>query len=143
MRTEGTTTIAIDYDLPHPPAKVWRALTEPALLGAWLMSNDFKPEVGHKFTFHAPPVPHWDGIVSCEVLAVEPQRRLRYLWRGGSGEHRLDTIVEWTLTPDGAGTRLHLEHSGFDSRNTLALEGLGKGWRGHVAQRMRAELDRL
>ncbi len=26
-----TRTITVDYDLPGPPAKVWRALTEPAL----------------------------------------------------------------------------------------------------------------
>ena len=27
-------SIALEYDLPHPPAKVWRALTDPKLLAA-------------------------------------------------------------------------------------------------------------
>ncbi len=48
-----TQSIAMEYDLPHPPAKVWRALTEPELLAAWLMVNNMRPLVGHSFTFKA------------------------------------------------------------------------------------------
>jgi uncharacterized protein YndB with AHSA1/START domain len=32
-----TQSISMEFDLPHPPAKIWRALTEPELLAAWLM----------------------------------------------------------------------------------------------------------
>src|SRR5216684_6808668 len=104
-----TRSISLEYDLPHPPAKVWRTLTEPALLAKWVMSNDIEPLVGHRFTFRAEPMPWWDGIVHCEVLEVEPHRRLRYSWRSG-GSSPLDTVVTWTLAPtQSGGTRLALE----------------------------------
>jgi uncharacterized protein YndB with AHSA1/START domain len=135
-------SITVEYDLPHPPKKVWRALTDAKLIATWLMENDFKPEVGHKFFFRAPPQPHWDGKVECEVLEVSPQERLRYSWRGGAGDFRIDTTVTWTLTPTATGTLLKLEHAG--QMNQFALDGMGKGWRGHIAERLKkvvAELD--
>ena len=61
-------SIALEYDLPHPPAKVWRALTEPDLVAQWIMDNDMVANVGHNFTFRMEPTPWWDGIVKCEVL---------------------------------------------------------------------------
>lgn len=67
----GTQSIVVEYDLPQPPEKVWRVLTEPELLSSWLMANDIRAVVGHKFTFRAQPMPHWDGIVHCEVMEVE------------------------------------------------------------------------
>src|SRR5216684_3389646 len=102
-----TRTISMEYDLPYPPAKVWRALTEPKLLAAWLMDNDMRPLAGHSFTFKAEPTPWWDGIVRCEVLEIEQHKRLRYSWRSGPASSPLDTVVTWTLTPtpsaDGCG----------------------------------------
>lgn len=135
-------TIFVEYDLPHAPAKVWRALTEPKLLAAWLMENDMRPIVGHKFTFKAQPMPGWDGVVRCEVLEVDEPKRLRYSWRGGSEENRIDTVVTWTLTPTASGTRLALEHAGFLPANKMAFEGLARGWRGKVAERMSEVLTR-
>jgi uncharacterized protein YndB with AHSA1/START domain len=125
-----TKTIEVSYDLPGPPAKVWRALTEPKLLGSWLMENDIKPEVGHHFMFRSKPMGDWDGRVACEVLEVVPHERLVYSWRGGSGKYVLDTTVTWTLAakPDG-GTRLRLEHAGFTDDNSMAFEMMGRGWR--------------
>ena len=141
--TVGSRSIVVDYTLPVPPARVWRALTEPALLARWLMENDISPVVGHRFTFRAQPVPGWDGTVECEVLEVEPEKRISYSWRGGADKieggygGRIDTVVTWTLeaTVNG-GTRLHLEHSGFLPKDAFAFEGLGKGWRGKVAERI-------
>jgi uncharacterized protein YndB with AHSA1/START domain len=135
MSTE-TQSIVVEYQLPRPPAKVWRALTEPALLGAWLMANDIRPVVGHKFTFRAQPMPGWDGIVHCEVLEVDAPARLRYSWRGGPEESRLDTTVTWTLTATAGGTLLRLEHAGFTAKNAFAFDGMSKGWRGKLAERI-------
>ncbi|SIM44142.1 SRPBCC family protein [Micromonospora cremea] len=128
-------TIRVDQFLPHPPAKVWRALTDPDLIARWLMQTDFVPVVGHRFTFRTDPRPGFDGIVRCEVLDLDPQRLLRWSWRGGS----LDTVVTWTLAAEGRGTRLFLEHSGFDpddplQQRTYAL--LDGGWRSHVWRRL-------
>jgi uncharacterized protein YndB with AHSA1/START domain len=135
--TASPQSITADYEFAQPPHKVWRALTDSSLMATWLMPNDFRPVVGHRFTFRAQPMPHWDGIVNCEVLEVDEPRRLRYSWRGGAGEFALDTTVTWTLTPSvSGGTRLHLDHAGFLPTNAFALQGMEKGWRGHIAERL-------
>ncbi len=139
-----TKTVSMEFDLPHPPAKVWRALTESDLLAQWLMTNGMQPTVGHGFTFKQEPTPWWDGIVRCEVLEVDPQKRLRYSWRSGSGASGLDTEVAWTLTPTpSGGTRLSLEHSGFVPSNAFAFDGAGKGWERNVGESLTALLTRL
>jgi uncharacterized protein YndB with AHSA1/START domain len=112
---------------PHPPEKVWRALTEPAAMAAWLMPNDFKPEVGHKFQFRVPKPPRgWRGIVDCEVLVVDRPRRLAYSWQGEP--HHRPTRVTWTLEAVPGGTKVRFEHSGFRARAFLLRWMLGRGW---------------
>jgi uncharacterized protein YndB with AHSA1/START domain len=133
-------TIQVQYDLPDPPTKVWRALTEPDLLSRWLMPTDIRAEAGHRFTFRSEPRPGWDGIVYCEVLEVIPQERLVYSWRSGSsgqeGGHELNTIITWTLVPTSqGGTRLLLEHSGFEPE-AFAFKAMSQGWSGKIAGRM-------
>src|SRR2546430_5762272 len=124
-----TQSFALEYDLPHPPAKVWRALTEPKLLAEWLMATDMRPVVGKSFTFKSDPTPWWDGIVNCEVVAVDPPKRLSYTWRSGAGPSALDTVVTWTLSPTpSGGTHLALEQSGFLPTGKFALDGMSKGW---------------
>ncbi len=136
----GTRSIVVDFDLPQPPARVWLALTRADLVEQWLMPNDLQAVVGHRFQFHTQPVADWDGTVNCEVLIVEPERRLAYSWRGGSSEvqgygHRLDTLVTWTLTALATGgTHVHLEHAGFTSADSFAYENMGNGWRSNVAR---------
>lgn len=128
-----TQSIIVEYHLPHPPAKVWRALTEPALLEAWLMATDMQPLVGHRFTFRAEPTPWWDGIVHCEVLELDLHERLRYAWR--SPASNLDTVVTWTLTPTSSGgTRLALEHEGFRPDQASAFDGARHGWERMVGE---------
>ncbi len=133
-------SITAEYDLPHAPAKVWRALTESKLVASWLMQNDLVPVVGHRFQFRSQPMPGWDGVVHCEVLEVRPHERLVYSWRGGSDElpaARLDSVVTWTLArTESGGTRLRLVHSGFTEHNARAHEAMSKGWRGMVAERI-------
>jgi uncharacterized protein YndB with AHSA1/START domain len=136
-------SICVEYDLPHAPGKVWRALTESGLLAAWLMPNDIRPVVGHRFTFKAPPMPGWDGIVQCEVLDVQPQKLLRYSWSGGAQDSRLESVVCWTLTPTPQGTKLALEHSGFLPRNAFAFDAMGKGWRGKMVDRLNEVLGQI
>jgi uncharacterized protein YndB with AHSA1/START domain len=100
-----TRSIVVERDMTHPPEKIWRALTQSALIEEWLMKNDFQPIVGHKFNFRAQPVMGWNGVTDCEVLELVPHQRLVYTWNASGEQARdgLKTIVTWTLTPHNGG----------------------------------------
>jgi uncharacterized protein YndB with AHSA1/START domain len=109
-----TGSVVIERVFPHAPAKVWRALTDGDLMARWLMPNDFRPEVGHRFTFRGQPAGRWDGIVDCEVLEIEPLKRLVIRWSVGAGAPgQLVTTIVYTLASEGDGARLRLVQSGF------------------------------
>lgn len=121
-----TETIAFEFDLKHEPAKVWRALSEPALLAEWLLPVfDFKLDPGAAFTFKTQPYPGWDGTVNCEVIAVEPQRKLSYAWVVGD----MNTVVTFTLTPTATGTHLSLVQTGFRPDQKQNAGGARYGWK--------------
>jgi uncharacterized protein YndB with AHSA1/START domain len=136
--TAQTRTLVIDREMPHSPEKIWRALTEGALMEEWLMTNDFKPVVGHRFTFRATPVPGWSGVIECEVLVVEPPSVLSYSW----GTLGIGTAVTFTLTPTESGTHLRLEQSGFGPGQDQNYKGAKYGWTNflgkldHVVERL-------
>ena len=120
--------ILLDAVYPHPPERVWRALTAPEELAAWLMPNDFAPVVGHKFQFRVKPQWGWRGIVDCEVLEVDPPRRLSYTWQGDP-KYRVTTVT-WILEPVSDGTRLTLKHTGFRGVGGMLLKWmLRSGWK--------------
>lgn len=146
--TTTTDAIVCEAFYPHPIERVWRALTDPALITRWLMENDFEPAVGHRFTFRTQPLPafDFDGIIHCQVTAVEPPRLLAYSWANKA----LDTMVTYRLEAthqDGCdGTRLHFEHSGFDMTNPAyvsACNNMAGGWRKMVATGLPTLLDEL
>lgn len=129
---------------PHPPQLVWRALTDPALISEWLMETDFAPEVGRRFTLRTDPQPGFDGVVHCEVLELEPVRRMRWSWRGGP----IDTVVSFELEPvplaDAAGTRLRVHQAGFEGLPAVLVSFiLSSGSRSIYGERLPRTLDRL
>lgn len=129
---------------PHPPELVWRALTDPTLLGEWLMPNDFRPEVGHAFTMRSEPQPGWDGVVRLKVLALEPPSLMRWSWKGGP----LDTEVTFRLEPEivlsQPATRLTLEHTGFRGAPAILVSFImGAGWGDMMARLFPALLEEL
>lgn len=101
--------LRVDVDYQHPPAKVWRALTDSEAITQWLMPNDFEPRVGHEFTLRTDPAPGFDGIVHCRVLELVDQKKLSFTWKGGP----IDTIITFELEPISTGTRLHVTQTGF------------------------------
>jgi uncharacterized protein YndB with AHSA1/START domain len=117
-------SVILEREMSHPPEKVWRALTQGALIEAWLMKNDFQPIVGHKFTLRAEPKPNWNGVIDCEVLSVEPQTRLSYGWKSLG----VATVVTWTLTPTASGVHVRMEQSGFRPDQTFNYKGATYGW---------------
>ena len=121
-----TESIAFEFDLPHPPEKVWRALTDPALLAEWLLPVvDLQLETGKAFTFKTQPYPGWDGTVNCRFLEIETHRKLSYTWDVPS----LNTVVTFTLTPTASGTRLSLVQSGFKEDQKREFGGARYGWK--------------
>ena len=124
MTTAATRSLVIERELPHPPEKIWRALTQGALIKEWLMDNDFQPVVGHKFNFRAPPMPKWDGIIDSEVVVVEPNKKLSYTW----GSMGLESVVVWTLAPTKGGTLVRMEQSGFRPDQEANYQGANYGW---------------
>lgn len=126
-----TRTVTIEREFAHPPEKVWRALTQPELIAEWLMKNDFKPVVGQRFNFRADPMPGWNGVTDCEVLVVDPPRKLSYTWNA-SGEEAaqgIRTVVTFTLTPTRSGTLLRMEQSGFRAGpDERFYQGAQYGW---------------
>jgi len=125
---ETPRTLVVERLFPHPPEKLWRALTEGPLLAQWMMNNDFEPVVGRKFKFRADPMPNWNGVVDCEVLIVDPLRRLSYSWGVGGSESGLQWVVLWTLTPAEGGTHVRMEQSGFRPDQQAAYGGAKYGW---------------
>lgn len=118
--TQGETRrVVVEREFPHPPERVWRALTQPELLSDWLMPNDFRAEPDRAFRFRA----EWGGV-DCKVLEVRPMHRLSYSWSAFD----VDTIVTFTLRPTASGTHLRMEQTGFRPDQKQALGGATGGW---------------
>ena len=124
-----TESISFEFDLRHSPEKVWRALTEPALLAEWLLpAVGLELEPGAAFTLKTQPYPGWDGTVNCRFVEIEPLRKLSYTWTVG-GDLDLDTVVTFALTPTASGTRLSLVQSGFKPDQKQNFGGARYGWK--------------
>lgn len=124
--TAQTRSVVVEREIAHPPEKLWRALTQPHLIAEWLMRNDFAPVVGHRFNLRG----DWDGVLACEVLAIEPNRMLSYTWDFAHDDPAFDlrSIVTFTLTPTGTGTLLRMEQEGFRPEQKQAFGGARAGW---------------
>jgi uncharacterized protein YndB with AHSA1/START domain len=135
MTTE-TRSVVVEREMPHPPEKLWRALTQPHLIAEWLMKNDFAAVVGHRFNLRG----EWGGVLDCEVLVVEPNKELAYSWNHAHDDpaFSLQSVVTFTLTPTAAGTRLRMEQAGFRPDQRQAFGGANAGW-----QQMFAKLEQV
>ena len=137
MSTPATETLSVvvEREIPHPPEKIWRALTQPHLIEEWLMKNDVKPVVDHRFNLRA----DW-GAVDCQVVAIEPNKTLSYTWnhQHEDAAYNLTSVVTFTLTATGTGTHLRVEQAGFRSDQPKAFGGAKFGW-----QKFLENLDQL
>jgi len=122
-----TRSAVVEREFPHPREKLWRALTEPHLIEEWLMKNDFKPAVGHRFNLSG----EWGGVLDCKVLAVEPHKTLSYTWdfNHEDAAFNLKSVVTFTLTPTSTGTHLRVEQAGFRPDQKQAYGGAHAGWK--------------
>ena len=122
-----TRTVVVEREMPFPPERIWRALTQPHLMEEWLMRNDFQPTVGHRFNLRG----DWGGVLDCEVLVVEPGKTLAYTWNFAHDDaaFALESVVTFTLTPTGQGSHLRVEQSGFRPNQKQAFGGAHAGWK--------------
>jgi uncharacterized protein YndB with AHSA1/START domain len=135
-------TVVFEVVYPHPPERVWRALTDRDALSEWLLPNNFEPRLGHKFQFWSPPGPGSHGVIECEVVELDEPRRLSYTWQ--SEPDQLPTLVTWTLEPTNGGTRLRLEHEVWGGQVALALGAMpASSWDWVLRVRLPEILTRL
>ena len=134
-----TRSVVVEREFPHPPEKLWRALTQPHLLEEWLMKNDFLPVVGHKFNLSG----EWGGVLDCEVLMIEPGKTLSYRWdyANENPAYDLRSIVTFTLTATQTGTHLRVEQVGFRPDQKQATGGALQGWNSFL-EKLEALLSR-
>lgn len=127
-----TRSVIVEREMPHPPEKLWRALTQPHLIAEWLMKNDFVPAVGHRFNLRG----DWGGVLDCEVLTVEHNRSLSYSWDFAHDDpaFALKSVVTFTLTPSPRGTHLRMEQVGFRPEQKQAFGGAKAGWQQFFAK---------
>ena len=126
MSKSETQSVVVEREMPYPPEKIWRALTQPHLIAEWLMQNDFAAVVGHRFNLRG----EWGGVLDCEVLAIEPHKTLSYTWNFAHADaaFNLTSVVTFTLTPSRTGTHLRMEQAGFRPDQKQAYGGAKGGW---------------
>jgi uncharacterized protein YndB with AHSA1/START domain len=125
MTATQTRSVIVEREVPYAPEKIWRALTQPHLIAEWLMQNDFQPKADHRFRFTA----DWGGV-DCKVLSIEPNKSLSYTWDAMG----LESVVTWTLSPSGKGTKLRMEHVGFKPDQNQAYQGAIYGWQNFIGK---------
>ncbi|WP_086819362.1 SRPBCC domain-containing protein [Allokutzneria sp. NRRL B-24872] len=111
----STDRIERELVINAPVEKVWSAITESDQIVKWLgdfAEIDLKP--GGRLVFG------WaeHGRFNAVIDEVEPASRLVYRWTTEEGAEVTDgnaTRVEYTLAPEGSGTRLRLVENGFDA----------------------------
>lgn len=130
MTYRRTGTITLDQFVAAPPEAVWRALTDPELHAQWWAPGNVSADVGHEFHLEMPGF----GSIPCRVVEATPPERFVYTFSA-------TWTLTWTLVAEGQGTRLLLEHSGFDlddSRQRSSIDRMGPGWRDTVLPRLAA-----
>lgn len=116
--------IELDRTFPQPPETVWRALTDPDALAAWLMENDFAAEEDRAFRMWCDDGEGGTDCYHCRVLSLEPPRRM--LWSWALQGHAGAMEIEFRLEEVDGGTRLTVRHSGLRDRETA--ERFEGGW---------------
>lgn len=132
--------IRVEIDLPHPPDRVWRALTDPGAVSSWFLPTDLEPQPGGVFRARPDHVPGFTGPFEIEVLGVTPGQALRMQWRGD----QLHTSVSWEIEPAAGGCHLVVRQAGFLGVNgTLRRRELRRAYQEMFEERLPGELDRI
>lgn len=126
------------------PERVWAVLTEPEHVGRWFGQGpaaqiDLRPG-GIMRLDHGQY-----GLFPTRIEKVDPPHYFAYRWASAfPGEEATEdnsTLVEFTLTPEGGGTRLLVVETGFarldipeERRDTASYESHSSGWTEKIAE---------
>lgn len=146
---QSTDRIEDQVVLPQPPTRVWRALTNPAELGAWFGADLTGATIapGSRVRGHFTIPGHETRMFEATIEAMEPERRFAWRWHPGAADPNADlsaeplTLVTFTLerTADG-GTLLRVVESGFEklaaARRSEAHAGNTRGWTSQLHKRL-------
>ncbi|MDB5181173.1 MAG: polyketide cyclase [Candidatus Saccharibacteria bacterium] len=105
--------IDLTVSVPYPLETVWQGITDPKLMSQWLMPTDFKPLVGHKFTFKGAQNKFWRGWIDCTVVSVKTLEEIQFTWQ--NSEKQTPTLMTYTLKKTDSGTNIHAVNAGFDN----------------------------
>ena len=100
----GEHEVRLDRRIAQPRAKVWAALTDPAILKNWLGDVEIEPRVGGNYVIDF----RGDERMTGTITAYEPQQVLAYTWT--EGKELPPSHVRWELSRDGEACRLVLTH---------------------------------
>ncbi|MES2816527.1 MAG: SRPBCC domain-containing protein [Pseudomonadota bacterium] len=132
---DGDTDILLRRDFAHPPAKVWRALTEPALIRQWMAVQDhpmtrceFDPRPGGSFHFE------WAGpdgnsfFFSGPVIAVDPPHHITHI-EYFNGDTTSGARITTDLAPQGSGARMTMvmRYDSAEARAAAIATGMTDG----------------
>ncbi len=140
--------VEIDQFYPHPPERVWRALTTPELMARRLMEpSGFAAVIGTRFTFRGQPMPSvgFSGDIAWEVIDVVDGERLAISWADARSDKSAAWVMTWTLHPEGSGTRVILRHDDFHPDDAVQQRSrtiMGNGWV-RIAAQLGEVLDTL
>lgn len=118
-----TESVHVEQLVARPREVVWEAIATPDGIARWWGAGDVRPEVGHRFTVDMGP---W-GQRPCRVLEAEPLQTLVYTLDEGG----MDWTLTWRLVDEGTGTRLVLDHAGFDlsdPKHRFSHQNMGLAW---------------
>jgi uncharacterized protein YndB with AHSA1/START domain len=126
LALDGETDIIIRRDFTHPPARVWRALTEPALIQQWLggmkrCEMDLRP--GGSFHYEWP-----EFFFSGPILAVDAPHHLVHA-ENFSGDASYHVEITNDLAPRGTGTRMTMvmRYANAEARAAAIANGFTDG----------------
>lgn len=126
-----STPVVVEKTLHSSIEKVWNAITDKAQLKQWYFDlDDFKPEVGFRFSFPGQGHKGTQYTHRCIVTEVVPRKKLQYSWQyeGYPGY----SLVTFALAEKGNETRLTLTHHGLETFPSdspdFAWKSFSGGW---------------
>jgi len=142
----NSNVIQLERIFDAPVGVLWKALTDKTEMKKWYFDlNEFKAEVGFKFSFTGGPSPEKQYVHLCEITEVVAEKKLTYSWayEGYSGM----SYVTFELSPQDSKTLLKLTHTGIETfpsaEPDLAIANFRAGWNSIVNESLKKYVESI